>query len=748
MGALKTVGRRAFLIGSAAVVGGVAFGVYSVQRPYDNPLLAEAGEGQAAFNPWVKIDAENVTLIVPHADIGQGAVHMQAVLIAEELDIEPGQYETDFGRPSPAYYNTAFGEEGAPFMSRDQSGVADAARTAMGILVKMMGIQGTGGSTSVADSFTKLRKAGAVARETLKLAASEETGVPVAQLKTAKGAVILPDGTEMAYTALAAKAATLDPVTDVVLRDKSEWRLIGKEMKRADIVAKSTGTQNYGIDLDMDGMVHAAVRFNPRQLAPINGYDASEVEKMRGVKAVLPVTDGFAVVADNTWRAFQAVNAIEADWGTAAYPAEQAEHWKVLEESFTAERLDDEWRHDGDVSVALEADAPNVSAEYRAPYVAHAPLEPLNALVLAIDDRIDIWTGHQMPRTVEDYVAKVSGMDVANIHFHNQYSGGSFGHRLEFENVRYATEIAMQLKGMPVKLTFTREEDFAHDFPRQIAMGRGLASVEDGVIKTLDLSICSPSPINSQMPRAGITLPPGPDSQIVAGAWNMPYKIDNLRVRGFRAPELAPVSSWRSVGASHAGFFAESFVDETLIAAGLDPMEGRLAMCDYDIARKCLEAVAEMSNWGSDLGPNRGRGVAFVSSFGTPTAEVVEVTMTDAGIKIDKVYVAADVGQVVDLINFENHVQGGVIWALGHAMNSEITYSDGMAEQSNYHDAEAMRLYQTPEIVVRGLENQDKVRGIGEPPVPPAAAALANAIYAAMGQRIREMPFNKFIDFV
>ena len=673
MGKLRTIGRRAFLIGSAAVVGGVAFGVYAARSPHDNPLLAEVGEGEAAFNPWVKIDAEKVTLIVPHADIGQGAVHMQAVLIAEELDIEPGQYETDFGRPSPAYYNTAFAEEGAPFMSRDESGTAETMRTVVGYVVKLMGVQGTGGSTSVADSFTKLREAGAVARKTLKLAASEETGVPVTELKTANGAVILPDGTEKKYTELAAKAATLDPVTDVKLRDKSEWRLIGKEMQRQDIVAKSTGLQNYGIDLDMDGMVHAAVRFNPRQLAPINGYDASAAEGMRGVKAVLPVTDGFAVVADNTWRAFQAVNAIEADWGAAAYPAEQADHWKVLEDSFTAERLDKEWRNDGDTAAALAAKAPNVEAEYRAPYVAHAPLEPLNALVLATDERIDIWTGHQMPRIVEDCVARVSGMDVENIHFHNQYSGGSFGHRLEFENVKYATEIAMKIKGTPVKLTFTREEDFAHDFPRQIAMGRGLATVEDGAVKTLDLSICSPSPIYSQMPRSGISLPDQPDMQIVSGAWNMPYKIDNLRVRGFRAPELAPISSWRSVGASHAGFFAESFVDETLIAAGLDPMEGRLALCDYDIARKCLEAVAEMSNWGSDLGPNRGRGIAFVSSFGTPTAEVVEVTMTEDGIKIDKVFVAADVGQVVDPINFDNHVKGGVIWGLGHAMNSEIT---------------------------------------------------------------------------
>lgn len=236
--------------------------------------------------------------------------------------------------------------------------------------------------------------------------------------------------------------------------------------------------------------------------------------------------------------------------------------------------------------------------------------------------------------------------------------------------------------------------------------------------------------------------------QIVAGAWNMAYAFPNLRVTAYRTPELAPVSSWRSVGASHAGFFAEGFMDELLIAAGQDPMEGRLALCDYEIARRVLEAVAEMSNWGSPLGPNQGRGVAYVSSFGVPCAEVVEVTATQAGIKIDKVFVAADVGTVIDPVNFENQVQGGVVWGLGHAMNCEITYSDGMAEQTNYHAAEGMRMYQCPEITVRGLENGNKVRGIGEPPVPPAAPALANAIFAATGQRLREMPFNKFVDFV
>ena len=219
-------------------------------------------------------------------------------------------------------------------------------------------------------------------------------------------------------------------------------------------------------------------------------------------------------------------------------------------------------------------------------------------------------------------------------------------------------------------------------------------------------------------------------------------------MRAYRAPELAPTSSWRAVGAPAAGFFFDSFLDELIHAAGADPMEERIRLMGDDVARKVLEEVAAMSDWGSPLGPNKGRGVAFVESFGVPVAEVVEVTATDRGIRIEKVWVACDVGTVIDPINFENLVQGGVVFGLGHAINSEITYAGGMAEQTNYHAAEGMRLYQCPEIVVKGLENAAQVRGIGEPSVPPAAPALANAIFAATGQRLREMPFNKFIDFV
>lgn len=746
MSRARKIARRTFLIGSAAIAGGVAFGTYLVKRPHDNPLLSELEDGEAVFNPWVKIDSEKITLVTPHGDKGQGVVSVQAALIAEELDVEFGQFETDFGKPSAAYWNTAMADEGVPFMSTDTGFTAETMRGVMGGLLKVMGLQGTGGSTTVPDSFDKLRRAGAVARETLKLAASKQTGVPVEQLKTANAAVQLPDGTELKYTELAGIAAGLDPVRDVKLREPSEWRMLGKPMKRLDIVGKSTGTLNYGIDLAVEGMVHAAIKVNPRQGGKLNGYDASAAEQMRGVNKIVEITGGVAVVADNTWRAIQAAEAIEFDWGPAPYPAEQDAHWEAVGNSFTEEHLDSQWRDDGDVETALSGSGV-FEAEYRSPYVAHAPLEPLNAIIRVTDAGVEVWTGHQIQRQLQVLVAAITGHEQDQVVLHNQYMGGSFGHRLEFEHIKQATEIANQMRGTPVKLTYSREEDFAHDFPRHISIGRGRGKVSDGKVEAIDLQIASPSVISSQMGRANIPVP-GPDSQIAAGSWNNPYDLPNYRMRAYRAPELAPVSSWRSVGAPGAGFEFDCFLDELIHEAGADPMEERIRLMGHDVSRKVLETAAEMSSWGSKLEAGRGRGVAFVESFGVPTAEVVEVTDTGNGIRIDKVWVVCDVGRVIDPVNFENLVQGGVIYGLGHAMNCEITYSDGMAEQSNYHAHEGMRLYQCPEIIVKGLEYGEKVRGIGEPPVPPAAPALANAIFAATGKRIREMPFNRHIDFV
>ncbi|MGB7242802.1 MAG: molybdopterin cofactor-binding domain-containing protein, partial [Sulfitobacter sp.] len=484
---LKKIARRTFLVGSAAIAGGVAFGVYTVRKPHPNPLLETASTGDAVFNPWVKIDAEGITLITPHADLGQGAQSLQAALIAEEMDIEFDQFTASYGVPSPAYYNTATADDIVPFLSTDRSRTANAARGVVGAVVKVMGAQLTGGSSTVPDSFDKLRKAGAVARETLKLAASLETGVPVADLRSANATVQLPDGRAIPYTDLAAIAGDIEPVQDVTLRDPAQWRLIGKPMQRLDIVAKSTGTLDYGIDLKIDGMLHASVTCNPRKGGAMNEFDASAAEGMRGVKKIVPVKNGVAVVADNTWRAFQAAEKIVFDWGPAPYPAEQAAHWDEVGKSFTDDRLDKEWRNDGDVEAALAA-TDVIASEYRAPYVAHQPLEPLSAIVKVTDKQADIWAAHQLPRFVEQRVADMTGLDVDNVHLHNQFVGGSFGHRLEFENIDKATEVAMQMKDTPIKLTFRREEDFAQDFTRQIGMSRARGSVKNGQVSAYDLN--------------------------------------------------------------------------------------------------------------------------------------------------------------------------------------------------------------------------------------------------------------------
>ncbi len=734
------------MIGSAAIVGGVAFGAYMYRRDVANPLLDGLNQGEAALTPYVKIDADGVTLITPRADKGQGVYHVQAALIAEELDVDLNQIKVDPGPPSPAYWNTALSEEAAAFAVPGGGVGQQIAHGTIDAIMKFMGMQITGGSTTVPDGFVKLRQAGASARETLKQAASDKTGINRASLKTENGAVILPDGTALSYVELAPIAAEIAPIQDVTLRDPSQWRYVGKPMQRIDIVAKSTGTQAYGIDYHVDGMVHAAIVLNPAQTGDMIGFDASAALNMRGVQAVVPVTGGFGVVADNTWRAFQAAQAVQANWGRAPFPDKMEDHWQALADAFTPDHQDSRMLDDGDVTTALQGDD-IITSELRAPYVPHAPLEPINAIVRVNAQSVDVWTGTQIPRMIQTNLAKITGMDADQIHVHVQMMGGSFGHRLEDEVVKQAAEIAMQMPGIPVKLTYSREQDMMHEFPRQIAMARMQGRVKDGHVDSFDLGISMPSVIVSQMGRQGLNIP-GPDSQIVAGAWDQPFDISNQRVTGYRAPELAPISSLRSVGASSNGFFYNAALDELIHAAEADPLAERLRLCNDDLARKVLETVGDMSNWQGPLGDGKGRGVALTYSFGVHCAEVIEVSNTPAGIKIDKVWVAAEVGTVVDPVNFENLVQGGVIYALGMAMNCEMTYRDGIADQDNYHLNDGMRLYQAPEIEVRGLENGDQVRGIGEPPVPPAAAALAGAIFAATGTRLREMPFKKFVDFV
>jgi isoquinoline 1-oxidoreductase subunit beta len=746
MGRIGKIARRTFLIGSVAVAGGVAFGVYAYRKPSENPLLKHLGDDESALTHYIRIDRDGVTIITPRADSGQGVYSVLAALVAEELDVAWQDIKVDHGPPSNAYYNGVVLAEGMPFAATDMGLLAKGARGMSDVIGKFLGLQITGGSSSVADGFVKMRSAGAAARQVLLMAASQKSGVPVADLRTRDGAVLLPDSTSFSYIELAPLAAEIEPPRDVALKDRSDWRYLGQNMQRLDVVAKSTGTQVYGIDIDLPGMVYATVRTNPRLGGGSVGYDASAAKLSPGVAQIVPVTGGFGVIADNTWNAFRAADLVEADWGDEApYPLTSEAMWNRVGASFIEDYQDSQFKDEGDVEAAFAA-GDVIEAEYRVPHLAHAPLEPLSAVALMREETLDVWVATQIPTFLLAALAKLTGLDAGNITIHAQVAGGSFGRRLEDDFVKQAVEVAMAVTGTPVKMTWSREEDMSHGFPRPMAMSRARGTVKDGRINALDLGLASASVTASQMGRVGLPVA-GPDIAIVAGAWDQPFAIPHYRVTGYRVPEMVPVSSWRSVGASGNGFMHECFFDELIQAAGADPLEERLRLCNHDLSRKVLEAVGEMSSWGTPLAAGRGRGLAFTLSFGVPVAEVVEVSDTAAGIRIDKVWVAAEVGQILDPVNFENQLAGGVIWGLAHAVNCELTYQDGRPEQANFYDYEGLRFEQSPEVTVRGLENGDQIRGIGEPGVPPAGPALANAIFAATGKRIRELPLARHIEF-
>ena len=744
MGRTRAIARRTFLIGSVAIAGGVAFGVYAYRKPVENPLLVDLPPGASSLNPFVLIDAKGVTLITPRADVGQGAVSIQTHLLAEELDVDPQIVRTGFGPASGAYYNSKVAAESIPLAAWDNGFAARNGRVAGAVAARFLGLNITGGSTTVPDSYDRLRAAGASARETLKQAAADRLGLDRADLTTADGTVVPPTGDPIPYADLAADAALLTPI-EVAPRDPSGWRWLGKPFLRTDMVAKSTGTFRYGGDLVLDGMIHATVVTNPAMGGGALSVDDTEARQMRGVTAILPITDGFAVLADNTWRAMKAARALRVDWGVPADRAPDSDRmWQAHAAAFTDAAQDSRFADDGDVA---NAPGNQITAEYRAPFLHHAPLEPANATVLYTAESTQVWTATQVPTFVRDAVAMITGQDAEAITVHNMSSGGSFGHRLDYLWVQQAAEIAVQRPGRPVRMTLSREQDMTHGYLRPMAIARGQGTVDGGQIRSLDLSIAAHSVAESQIGRAGLPTI-GPDVAIVAAAWDAPYAIPDRRVTGYRVPAGVSVSSWRSVGASHNGFFIETFMDELILEAGADPIAERLRLIHHEPSRKVVEAVAEMASWdGATPAPGVGRGVAFTFAFGVPCAQIIEVSDTPDGIRLDKLWLAADVGRVLDPVNLESQLSGGALFGLGHAIHSEITFVDHKMQQSNYHDYESLRLWQTPEVEVRALENTDGIRGAGEPGLPAASAALSNAIFAATGVRLRDMPFAKTVKF-
>ena len=737
MTSLKKIARRSFLIGSAAIVGGVAFGVYKIRETPPNPL--KPGTGQAVLNPYVLIDGNGVSIITPRAEMGQGVHTTLAALVAEELDIDMADITTRHGPPAQAYFNQAVLASALPFKEYAMSDFQHDLAGAIGQAGKLLSVQITGGSTSVVDAYEKMRHAGASAREALKLAAAARLGIAPDRLRTESGHVIAPDGTRISYVDLAPEAAQFDP-PQVALRPRSAWKQLGRSVPRVDMVEKSTGTATFGIDIRVPGMKFAALRLNPYLGGTMRGFDASAAKTMPGVEAVYDLGDGIAVVARNTWLAMQAADAVQVDWGPSPHPASMAAIDAALDRAFDA-GANSTMRDDGDAET-LPAGATEITAEYRLPYLAHATMEPMNATALYEDNSLTVWAGNQSPIVLQKKCAKIAGLSPDAVTVHTTLLGGGFGRRGEVDYAQYATRLAVQMKGTPVQLTWSREQDMTHDFYRPGAVARFRGAVKDGKAVLLDGQIATQS-TTVQAGGRMLGLPMGgPDKALVEGAFDQPYRIPNYRIRGYVADLDLPVGFWRSVGASYNGFLHDSFIDELAHAAGRDPLEFRLDMMrDEDPhSAATLEAVRDMSGWTGKTPDGVGRGVAFTWSFGTPVAEVIEVVDENGTIRIANAWIAADVGVALDPAIIQAQMESALIYGLSAAVHGQITFENGAAEQQNFPDYDALRLHNTPRIETRILQNKPHISGIGEPGTPPSKPALANALFDLTGKRARTLP--------
>ncbi|MEM1411535.1 MAG: molybdopterin cofactor-binding domain-containing protein, partial [Pseudomonadota bacterium] len=467
--------RRAFILGSAAVAGGVAVGVV-LHREGRGSVQPPLEPGQVAITPYVIVDAEGIALISPRAEMGQGIQTTLAALVAEELDVDFDAIHVRHGPASELYANDImYGTGPRPFWKRRPHRPR----------------QATGGQTSIRDGFVKMRKAGAAARMMLLEAASRTHDLPVEELSTRMGSVVHTSGRAFSYASLAAVAATLPAPADPPLKPRSEWRLLGTSLPRADMVEKCTGTAEYGIDVRLPDMLHATVRRNPRLGGTMTSFDATQALSAPGVSDIVSLRDGVIVIASNTWYAMRAVDLIEFDWGPAPYPDTTAEHEAIVLSTMERGPAFDALER-GNVDSSLDA-GQVISGEYRVPFLAHAPLEPMNATAWLRDGRLDIWAGNQFPDLAVEVGAKLTGLARDAVRVHTTYMGGAFGRRFEMDDVEAAVRAAMATPGRPVKVTYSRGEDLTHDAYRPMAMARFRATIAEGKPQALDLELASPS---------------------------------------------------------------------------------------------------------------------------------------------------------------------------------------------------------------------------------------------------------------
>ncbi len=705
MTASPGVSRRDFIKVSGGAGAGLVLSFYL-------PAKARAfmTETVGAFEPngWIRIGTDDlITFFVSESEMGQGIMTSLPMILAEEL-------EADWTKVSAEH------------------ALADRSK---------YGNQGTGGSTSIRTNYDKLRKAGAAAREMLISAASETWGVDRGTCRAENGAVVhQASGRSLSYGKLADKASTLTPPDDPPLKDPKDFRIIGKPTKRLDTPLKVNGSAVYGIDVKVPGMLIAQVVRPPVFGGKARSFDASKALGVSGVRHVVEIPTGIAVVADSYWTAKKGRDVLDVIWDDGG-------HGDLTSDQITEEcrRLVDngaEARNDGDAKRAVATAAKKIDAVYMVPYLAHATMEPMNCTADVRADSCEIWAPTQSPSGSQRVGAEITGLSAEKITVHTTFMGGGFGRRSETDFVQDAVHTSKAV-GKPVKVIWTREDDMRGGWYRPTAYNTFSGAVDDtGLPVAWVHKIASPSIFEAKGFLRGPI-----DGAAVEGAQNIPYSIDNVHVTWAKPDLPITVHWWRSVGSSQNAFVTESFFDELAALGGRDPFElRRLLLADKPRHRRVLETAAREAGWGTPLPEGQARGIAVHESFGSFVAQVAEVSIRDDGsVRVHRVVCAVDCGHVINPDTIVAQMESGIVYGLSAALYGKITIESGRAAEGNFDKYPVLRIDEMPRVETHIVTSGDALGGIGEPGLPPIAPAMCNAIFALTGKRIRTLPIGKVV---
>jgi len=747
--------RRRFLIGSTVAAGGLFVGwqLLGTDGPPDPVALMNPGADEAALNAWVKIALDGtVTVAVPRSEMGQGVHTALPMILAEELDADFAKVRVIGAEIDKVYVNSTMLPDGLPFGPHDDSFIARQGRQVGRWLSGVIGIQATGGSTSVRDGWQPMREAGAVAREMLKQAAADRLGVRAASLETEAGEVVDPaSGRRLGYGALAAAAAKIRLETIPALRDPSQFRIIGQPKPRIDIPAKVDGTATFGIDVRLPDMLFAAVKHPPVVGASVKQFDPAQVQRMPGVVKTVAVPGGIAVIADSTWHARQAIEALDVIYDTGETPGFSTEglfrtYATALNES------GHEFQDDGDVETVLEAAGSNVmELTYRVPFLAHATMEPMNCTARLDGDRLELWAPTQGPMVSQWIAAGEADLDTENVTVNVTYLGGGFGRRAEPDFIRQAVACAKAVPGRAVQVIWSREEDMRHDTYRPATLAQfRITTDDDGRPRAWANKLVGPS-VSGQATMRYISMASdsGPDRTSVDGAAWLPYAIPDMRVEHVLSRVPVRVGFWRSVGHSQNAFYSESVIDELAHAAGKDPFAYRMdLLADSPRHANVLRTAARMAGWDSGTKTKgapagRARGIALHESFDAIVAQVVEVAVEDGQPRVHRVWCAVDAGIAINPDTIAAQMESGIVYGMSAALFGEITFEDGSPQQSNFPDYEVITMGNMPLIETEIIKSTEAPGGVGEPGTPPIAPAITGALFALTGQRVRELPVSR-----